>query len=373
MIFERNDEQRMMREGAERFIRESYSFEARKAVAASEAGWSPAHWASYAELGWLALLIPEAAGGLGFAFTDVAVLLEAFGKGLVLEPFISTVVLGAFILEQAGQNPRIEELEAVAAGTLRLALAHDEPGERHQRSHAATIARRTPSGFTLTGTKTVVLDGPSADQFIVSASFEGEDGLALFLLPADSAGLQRDDYPLIDATRACDLELRDVEVTAANLLTSGQAGIKILNEALDRAILAQSAEALGAMETVLQLTAEYIKTRVQFGQPIGKFQALQHRMAEMFTQTESARSMLLQGLAALEAEPAIREAAISATKIAISKAGFFVGAEGMQLHGGMGMTEETAVGHYFKRLVALEKTYGDRDWHLERFIRLTAG
>ena len=268
---------------------------------------------------------------------------------------------------------RLEELEAIATGTLRVALAHDEPGERHQRGHAATIARRTSSGFALTGTKTVVLDGPSADQFIVSANIEGEDGLALFLVPADAVGLQRENYPLIDATRACDLEFAGVELPSENLLAAGEAGARVLNEALDRAILAQAAEALGAMETVLQLTADYIKTRVQFGQPIGKFQALQHRMAEMFTQTESARSMLLQGLAASEAEPAIREAAVSATKIAISKAGFFVGAEGMQLHGGMGMTEETAVGHYFKRLVALEKTYGDRDWHLDRFIRLTAG
>lgn len=373
MIFERTDEQRMMQEGAERFIREQYSFDARKAVAASQAGWSSAYWQNYAQLGWLALLIPEAAGGLGFAFTDVAVLLEAFGNGLVLEPFISTAVLGAFILERADQNPRIEELEAVATGALRLALAHDEPGERHQRSHATTVARRTASGFALTGAKTVVLDGPSADHFIVSASIDGEDGLALFLVPADAAGLRREIYPLIDATRACDLGFTNVELPSANLLASGERGAKILNEALDRAVLAQSAEALGAMETVMQLTAEYIKTRVQFGQPIGKFQALQHRMAEMFTQSESARSMLLQGLAALEAEPAIREAAVSATKIAISKAGFFIGAEGMQLHGGMGMTEETAVGHYFKRLVALEKTYGDRDWHLDRFIRLTAG
>ena len=369
MIFERTDEQRMMQEGAERFIRDQYRFEARKAVAASQAGWSTAHWENFAELGWLALLIPEAAGGLGFAFTDVAVLLEAFGNGLVLEPFISTAVLGAFILEQAD---RLEELEAVATGTLRLALAHEEPGERHQRGNAGTIGRRTASGFSLTGTKTVVLDGPAADQFIVSASIEGEDGLALFLVPSNSPGLQRNDYPLIDSTRACDLELSGVALPSANLLAAGGAGIRILNEALDRAVLAQSAEALGAMETVMQLTAEYIKTRVQFGQPIGKFQALQHRMAEMFTHAESARSMLLQGLAALEAEPAIREAAVSATKIAISKAGFFVGAEGMQLHGGMGMTEETAVGHYFKRLVALEKTYGDRDWHLDRFIRLTA-
>jgi alkylation response protein AidB-like acyl-CoA dehydrogenase len=373
MIFARTDEQRMMQEGAERFIREQYSFDARQAVAASQAGWSTAHWQNYAELGWLALLIPEAAGGLGFAFTDVAVLLEAFGNGLVLEPFISTVVLGAFILENADQNPRIKELEAVATGALRLALAHDEPGERHQRGAATATARRTASGFSLTGTKTLVLDGPSADQFIVSAHIEGLDGLALFLMPADAAGLVRDDYPLIDATRACDLEFTSVELPSANLLAAGEAGTRILNEALDRAVLAQSAEALGAMETVLRLTAEYIKTRVQFGQPIGKFQALQHRMAEMFTQTESARSMLLQGLAALDAEPAIREAAVSATKVAISKAGFFVGAEGMQLHGGMGMTAETAVGHYFKRLVALEKTYGDRDWHLDRFIRLTAG
>ena len=184
MIFERTDEQRMMQEGAERFIREQYSFDARKAVAASQAGWSSAHWENYAQLGWLALLIPEAAGGLGFAFTDVAVLLEAFGNGLVLEPFISTAVLGAFILERADQNPRIEELEAVATGALRLALAHDEPGERHQRSHATTVARRTASGFALTGAKTVVLDGPSADHFIVSASIDGEDGLALFLVPA---------------------------------------------------------------------------------------------------------------------------------------------------------------------------------------------
>jgi alkylation response protein AidB-like acyl-CoA dehydrogenase len=353
MDFDLTSEQQMLKDGALRYVREKYDFDSRRALAAGEPGWSPAHWAAFADLGWLALSLPEDAGGLAFPFVDSCILTEAFGRGLVLEPYTSTVILCAYILEVSG-NAEIREavLGAIAAGEAKLAFAHDEPGVRHQRHKAAAQARSTATGYVLDGAKTMVF--------------------ALFLADAKALNLRIKPYRLIDGTRAADLDFSALALEKSALLLRGAAALEGLETALDRAVLAQSAEALGAMQTVLQVTADYIKTRVQFGQPIGKFQALQHKMAEMFTEAQSARSILYHGLASIDASPAQRAAAVSAAKVAIAAAGFTVGGQGIQLHGGMGMTDEYAVGHYFKRLVALEKAYGDSSWHLARYTRLSA-
>jgi len=372
MDFDLTSEQQMLKDGAQRYIREKYDFDSRRAAAAGEPGFSPAHWSAFAELGWLALSLPEAAGGFGCPFTDTCLLTEAFGRGLVLEPYTSTVILCAHILEAAGGEAANALLAAIAAGEAKLALAHDEPGIRHQRRNAATSARPAASGYRLEGAKTMVFDAPSADYLILSATLEDGD-FALFLAVANTPDLRLKPYHLIDGTRAADLDFPSLVLEQSALLLRGKAARQALEAALDRAVLAQAAEALGGMQAVLQVTGDYIKTRVQFGQPIGKFQALQHKMAEMFTETQSARSILYHGLASIDAAPDLRAAAVSAAKVATAAAGFFVGSNGIQLHGGMGMTDEYAVGHYFKRLVALEKAYGDSNWHLARYTKLRAG
>lgn len=371
MNFDLTEEQHLLQDGARRFIHERYGFETRRNIVSSTAGYSSAHWTSFAELGWLALSLPEDAGGLGLSFVDMALLLEEFGRGLVVEPFLSSVVLGARILERAATPRALALLEAIATGLAKVALAHDEPGERHCRDIVTTMARPTSNGFILNGAKIVVFDGPSADYLIISAQLEGDGVLALFLLEMGVTAPVRTAYPLVDGTRALDCEFQDLVLPADALLAKGGIAVEIFEEALDRATLGQAAESIGAMEAVLQLTSDYIKTRMQFGQPIGKFQALQHRMAEMFTDTQSARSLLFHGLSAIDAPAPARAAAISAAKVGIMQAGKSVTAHGMQLHGGMGMTDEVPVGHYFKRLIALEKAYGDIDWHLARFTQLS--
>ena len=371
MDFNLTDEQQMLRDSARRFVRERYGFEARRALEQSDAGWSAEHWQTYAELGWLALGLPEHAGGLGFGLTDTCLLTEALGQGLVLEPFISTAVLCARILERAGDAALCTPLlGAVAGGELRLALAHEEPGVQHQRCAATTTARRNASGYVLSGSKTMVLDAPSAHRFIVSACVHDEPGLALFLVDAQAPGLRLQPYTLIDGSRAGDLLLDGIELPPTALLVPQESGSEVLDEALDRATVARVAEALGAMDAVLRITSDYLKTRQQFGQPIGKFQALQHRMAEMFVEVEATQSILFQALACIDAAPVQRAAAVSVAKVVAAQAGRFVGGQGIQLHGGMGMTAECAVGHYFKRLVVIDRSYGDAEWHLQRMAAL---
>ena len=369
MDFNLSDEQQMLRDAASRFVREQYAFEARRRWAAA-AGWSPERWAQYADMGWLGLSIPEEFGGLGCGFIETAIVAEELGRGLALEPFIGCAVLAARLIER-GDAPafaarRGELLQAIAAGTRRVALAHSEAASRFELDRSSAVARAEGSGFVLDGVKMMAPAAEGADQLIVSARLEGEADIALFLVPRDATTLHS--YPLIDGTRAADVELRSVFVVAEARLSSPGSGLALLEEGLDRAALAQVAEALGCMEAVLEMTSDYLKTRQQFGQAIGKFQALQHRMAEMFVEVQETRSILYRGIAHLEGAPAARRQAVSAAKVMLGSAGRFVGAQGIQLHGGIGVTDEYPIGHYYKRLLVLEKLYGDSDWHLGRFI-----
>jgi alkylation response protein AidB-like acyl-CoA dehydrogenase len=370
MDFNLNDEQQMLREATARFVREQYGFEARRKLVAGE-GWSPQMWSQYAEMGWLALSVPEADGGLGCGFVETAIVAEELGRGLVLEPFVAVAVLGASLLD-GGSAPafaqrRSQLLAGIAEGKVRAVAALNEPGARYDVDHPQTTARRLGDGWQISGTKMVVEAAPVATHFIVSASLEGAvDGLGLFLV--DREAVQIDGYALIDGTRAGDVVLNGVTLGADALLVDPGQAQALLDASLDRAALAQVAESLGAMEAVLAITSEYIKTRHQFGQPIGKFQALQHRMAEMFVEVQEMRSILLRGIAHLEASPVERRLAVSAAKVMLGDAARFVGGQGIQLHGGIGVTDEYQVGHYYKRLLVLEKRYGDADWHLERFV-----
>jgi alkylation response protein AidB-like acyl-CoA dehydrogenase len=358
------DEQEMLRDGLTRFVQESYAFEKRRALVKSDLGFSVEHWRTFAELGWLALGLPEEAGGIACSFVELALVMEAFGSALVLEPYASNIILSARILERA-ENTRLSHgtLSAIAAGNLRVALAHSEQQSRYDLEDVRTVARPDRNGYLLRGTKFLVLDGPAADKLIVAAQLGGS--LALFLLDRRSPGVKLYPYRLLDDTLAADVVLEDARVTDADLLARSNV-IAILEEARDRFILAKVAEALGGMERVLQITGEYVRSRSQFGQPLLKFQATQHRLAEMFVEVQETRSILYCGLANIDSEAPARRRAVSAAKVVASNAGRVVGGLGIQLHGGMGMTEEYSVGHYFKRLITTEKLFGDTDYHLAR-------
>ena len=366
MDFNLSDEQRMLREGAERYLTQHYQFEQRQRILATPARLSEERWRDFAELGWLAVCVPEAHGGLGGSFTDVALLLEALGRCLVLEPVATTAVLGARLLERSAHGAAASLLPEIATGALRIALAHEESGFRAEHVSVATRARRDGAGFRLEGAKILAYDAPNAHRLIVSACEDGHDSPSLWLVGRDAPGLTVESYELIDGPLAADVVLDGVPVAMAARLAGPGAAAALLEEALDRLTLARVAEALGAMESVLQITAEHIRNRQQFGQPLAGFQALQHRMAEMFVEVQETRSILYHGLAHIEGPAAARQMAVSRAKVVASAAGRIVGGQGIQLHGGVGLTEEYPVGHYFRHLIALERMFGDPEFHLSR-------
>ena len=288
MDFNLTDEQQMLRDGVRRFAIERYSFEARQRLLATVERYSAQNWNTYAELGWLALALPEEVGGLGCSFVETAIVMQELGRVLALEPYATSAILGAHIIGASeNNNQRAPLLSQLGTGQLRVALAHSEPGARYELNAVhVTTAHATDDGYVLSGVKTLVFDAPAADQLVVSAAMAAEGSFGLFIVPTDAAGVVMNAYPLIDGTRAADIELKALRLPNSALLVSPRRAFDVLEEAIDRTVLAQVAEALGAMEAVLDITNGYIKQRVQFGQPIGKFQALQHRMAEMFVEVQ---------------------------------------------------------------------------------------
>lgn len=372
MDFELSDEQQMLRGGVQRFVREQYTLEQRRRLVESADGFSRAHWAQFAELGWLMLNVPEDAGGLGFGFTETAVVMQELGYAMVLEPFVPTAVLGVRIIDRAASPTQRETLlTQLAAGELLLALAHGEPTENNDLAAVTTTARRDTNtgGFTLDGRKCLVLGAQAANRLIVSAKVDGETDYSLLLVDPSTPGIRVDAYALIDGSRAADLVLDQVGVDGDALLAGPGRAREVLEEALDRALLALLAEAVGVMEACLDVTSAYVKERVQFGQPIGRFQTLQHILAEMFVRTQEARSMLYHGMAHIDDEAPARGAAVSAAKMLIARNGQLVSGSAIQLHGGYGITADFAVSHYYKRLLVIEKLFGDADFHAERFAQ----
>jgi alkylation response protein AidB-like acyl-CoA dehydrogenase len=365
-----SDEQRLLRESAERFVSETYTADHRRKIANDPLGFSAGIWKQFADLGWLALPIPEAYGGLGGGAIEIGILMEAFGRGLVSEPYLSTVVIGASLISECGTEAQKQALlPKIADGSLYLAFAHSEREARFDLARVATSARKTPDGWRLDGQKTAVLDGNAAGQIIVSARVD--DGkLCLFLVPREAAGLTARDFPRLGGGRACNLDLRNVTLPTDALLGDGSDALPAIEAVVDRAMAALGAEAVGIMQTLLDQTLEYTKIRKQFGRPLSANQVIRHRLADMAMQCDEARSMALRAALMADAEPVARGRAASGAKAKIGKCARFVAEQSVQLHGAMGVTEELDVGSYFKRLLAFDTLFGGSAHHYRRHAAL---
>jgi alkylation response protein AidB-like acyl-CoA dehydrogenase len=370
MDFDFKEEQLQFAEALKRWIARDYDFEARRASIHSPHGSSSQAWATLTELGMTALPVPEAQGGFSGSALDMFVVMRELGRGLVVEPYFATV-LGAEFLKLAGGHESV--LEQVAAGEMKLACALGERQSRHDMADIATSAVLEGESYRLSGEKTVVVHGGEARCLVVSARTAGaqcdQDGISLFLVPADAPGVTITGYRTLDGQRAASVRLDQLELPADAVIGKPGQGWQVLEKALDYGAALLCAEALGAMEALFDATLDYLKTRQQFGVPIGKFQALQHRMADMFIHLEQARSMALLAAVKQGSGDAVeRRRAVSAAKYRVGEAARFIGQQAIQLHGGMGVTDELPASHYFKRLAFIGLTLGDADHHLARFI-----
>jgi alkylation response protein AidB-like acyl-CoA dehydrogenase len=374
MNFQHTDDRRMLADSLNRYVAEQYNFDTRMALVQSPKGFSTQRWATFAELGVIGALFDEAHGGYGGAGFDIAVVFEALGRGLVVEPFLPTAILAGSAIVHAGNDAQKAMLADIIDGAMVSTLAHGEPESHHELAHVQTIATRSAEGWIISGHKAVVPAGDQAQVLIVSARTSGnvsdETGISLFAVPGDAPGLSTRAYPTIDGGRAAEVLLDQVKLPITSLLGTEGQGLATLEHAIGRGLLALCAESLGAMEVAKQSTIEYLQTRKQFGVPIGSFQALQHRMADLLLEIEQARSAVINAAAALDADRITRERALSAAKYSIGRIGTLVAEECIQLHGGMGMTWELPLAHYAKRLVMIDHQLGDEDHHLARFIAL---
>ena len=376
MNFELSEEQRLLKDSAERFVRESCTLDRRRALVGGEPGYSEIHWRQMAELGWLGVNVPEAYGGTGGGPVETMVLMEAFGAGLVLEPYFPSVILGAGLVEMAGSTAQKEAiLPAAVAGDLKLAFAWIEPQAGYDLFDVETAAERRGGGYVINGAKGVVLGAASADRLVVSARTAGGSrdphGIGLFLVDREASGLKLRGYRTVDGLRAAEISFENVAAGEDGVLGDPEGALPVIEAVAERAIAALCAEAVGAMDVVVRTTADYLKTRKQFGRPIGAFQVLQHRFTDMLMASEEARSMMyVATLRLAERDPVQRAKAVSGAKHLAGKHGRFIGQHAIQLHGGMGMTEEMAVGHYFKRLTMIDVMLGDEAYHLKRYAAL---
>ena len=372
MNFELSEEQTMLKDTVDRLVSKSYSFQQRQAYAGEADGWSRAMWAQYAELGLLALPFDPEHGGLGYGPVEMMLVMESMGRALVLEPFFSTVVVAGAALRAAASPAQLAEwVPHIASGELLLAFAHTERQSRYNLADVACTATPDGDAYRLDGEKVLVLHGEHADKLIVSARLRSQRteryGICLFMVDANAAGVSRHAYRTQDGLRAADISFDGVRVGAADMIGEPGNGVTTIERVADYAIAALSAEAVGAMAATQEMTVDYLKTRSQFGSVIGSFQGLQHRAAEMLVALEQARSMAMYAaLMVTEYDLAERRKALSAVKVQIGKSARFIGQQAIQLHGGIGVTEEYAVGHYFRRLSMMESQFGDTDHHLAK-------
>lgn len=373
MNFNLSEEQTLLKDSVSKFVMNDYDYETRTKHTQMEKGFNPDTWQTFAELGWLCVPFSEEDGGIGGGPIESMIMMEEFGKGLVVEPYFSTVMLaGAVVAKAASADQKAQLLAGIIEGSSLMSLAYIERQSRFDLFDVATKAEKQADGYVLNGKKSMVLHGASANAFIVSARTSGnqrdESGISLFVVDANTDGLSMTDYPTLDGHRAVELDLNNVTVPASALLGEEGAALGVLNAVADDACLALSAEAVGMMEKLYKETVEYTKNRKQFGVPIAVFQALQHRMVDMFTLHEECKSLLLKAVLSCEAGEADASRNISALKYAIATKGQKVAHEAIQIFGGMGMTDEMSVGMYLKRINVINTLFGNGDYHLQRFM-----
>lgn len=375
MDFNHTEDRAMLKDMVSRFIADNYGLEARNETVKSAEGFSREIWGQFAELGLIGALFGEDDGGFGGAGFDISVLFEELGKGLVVEPFLASAVLSGSVLAQLGNEEQKALIGEIIAGTKLLALAHGEPDSHYDLSHVGTSAVRDGDGWSINGNKAVVLNGDSADVLIVTARSAGdtwhEDGISAFLIPADTDGIAIRGYPTMDGLHASEIALKNVRVPDRALLGKAGEAYPAIEMAVARANVALASEAVGLMEVCRDMTLDYLRTRKQFGVPIGKFQALQHRMATVLTEIEQARSAAINAAGRLDQPRAQREMAISSAKALSGRIGRLVAEEAIQMHGGIAMTWEYGLGHFAKRLIMIDHQLGDVDYHTARFAEFS--
>ncbi len=378
MDFQLSEEQKLLKDSVERYLAKNYSFELHQAMVAQRQAMSAEIWEGLAGLGLLGVPFGEEHGGFGGGGVETMLVMESLGRHLVIEPYLSTVVLVGGLIDLGAAQWQKEALcPRIIDGSMLMALAHFEPDSRYEISHVACRAEPDGDGWAISGRKTLVLNGPVAEKLLVSARVAGgpddEQGVTLFIVECDDERLGGHEYPLFDGTRALDIQLDGVRVGAEAVIGAAGGALPLIERALERATAALCAEAVGVMQRLQEMTLEYLKTRQQFGVPIGRFQALQHRAVDMFIQVEQARSMAIMACGLLSSADAFeRRRAVIAAKEFVGRAGRFVGQQAIQLHGGMGVTEELAAGHYFKRLTAIDILFGNSAWQRARFAQLRA-
>ena len=372
MNFELSDEQKMIQQSVERFVQDNYDLNTRISLSSDNLGYSNDYWKSMAELGWLGLPFDESDGGFGGNQIDVLVIMEQFGKGLVLEPYLASIVMGGGALKKGGtESLKNEILPGLVDGTKQLSFAYAEQQSRFDLEDVITSARKEGDNFILNGQKSMVQNAETADHIVVVARTSGgqidENGITLFLVDASSEGLSMDNFPTVDGLRASEITLKNVSVNADRVVGNVDEGFEILQSVANDAILALSAEAVGAMEVLYKDTVEYTQQREQFDHPMSEFQVLQHRMVDMFMEYEQCKSMLYRATMESVQDPKAAQRTIHGLKHLIGKSGLFVGENAVQLHGGMGVTEELRIGHFFKRLLVIDSMFGNADHHLQKF------
>ena len=372
MNFELSEEQKMIQQSVERFVQENYDLTNRIKISSEDPGFSNEYWSSMAELGWLGLAFGEEDGGFGGNQIDTLVLMEQFGKGLVLEPFLANIVLGGGAIKRgASEALKQSIIPSLIEGNLQVTLAYAEEQSRFDLEDVATSAREEDKDFLINGRKSMVLNAVSADKIVVVARTSGsqidEEGISLFLVDSNSDGVERENFPTVDGLRASEISFKDVKVSSENLIGEKDKGFEILKAVSNDAILALAAEAVGAMEVLYKDTVEYTQQREQFDHPLSDFQVLQHRMVDMFMEYEQCKSLLFRATMETVQDPILAQRTIHALKHLVGKSGIFVGESAVQLHGGMGVTEELRIGHFFKRLLVIDSQFGNSDFHLEKF------
>jgi pimeloyl-CoA dehydrogenase small subunit len=372
MDFDLSEEQRLLKESVDGLLNDCYDFDARKKYMKERGGWSQAVWGKLAEQGLLGLPFSEADGGFGAGAVETMIVMEALGKALVLEPYLATVVIaGGFLRHGGSAAQKAAYIPGIIDGSRSFAFAQLEKNSRYDLSDISTTAKKKGSGWIIDGEKFVVLNGENADTLIVTARTKGgqrdKSGVGVFAVAGNASGVTRKGYPTQDGLHAADIALTGVEIAGDAAIGDPENGLPLIERVVDEARTAMCAEAVGAMDETLKTTVEYLKTRKQFGVPIGSFQTLQHRAADMFVAVEQARSMSMFATMATDFDNAKERAtAVAAAKVQIGKSAKYVGQQSIQLHGGIGMTQEAKIGHYFKRLTMIENSFGDTDYHLRR-------